>query len=85
MLSWLRRRFRQERQEKDESDRFRQAETIESDRFRVQKIARLLGALSFYAEAENYATDSLLQQSSLVSRDRGRRARWALEMVRNSD
>jgi hypothetical protein len=52
-------------------------------RDRAQRLARLVAALDFYADPDNYARSSLLRAGCPAMRDRGRRARHALAMLRS--
>lgn len=51
-------------------------------RDRAQRLARLVAALDFYADPDNYAR-RLLRNSCPAMRDGGRRARHALAMLRS--
>lgn len=49
---------------------------------RTQRAARLVTALSFYADARNYRRDAVVKDSCPVMRDGGRRARYVLGLIR---
>ena len=64
----------------------RPVHALETERYvRARKIARLVGALSYYADPHNYRIDSIVKRSSPVARDGGRRARQALALMRNEN
>lgn len=49
---------------------------------RVQKVAQLVQALSFYADPKNYVRENVLMHQSPAARDGGRRARDVLAHLR---
>lgn len=57
----------------------------ESAKGRTQKLAALVRALAFYAERDNYKSSKILNDTSPVTRDGGRRARHVLMMMYNLD
>lgn len=56
--------------------------TVAQTGMRMQKVARLIRVLSFYADPNNYVRENVLQHESPVARDGGKRAREALALVR---
>jgi hypothetical protein len=83
MLKWLHRFFGcGQRDREHEHERG----PVETEQFlRARRLARVVGALSYYGDPHNYRIDSIVQLKSPVMRDGGRRARQALALLRNDD